>query len=367
MVYLKRIGTYLREAREGKKLTIKDVARQTNITPKYIDALENEDYTQFPGETYALGFLKNYSDFLNLDTEHLLKLYRGHQIDQSQTPLKELTRPTRPHLPSLNLDRNQILIGAGALGLIALGVLLFYWNPLKNIQKGISAPAEAAFCAERVPEDFNVPQQGAPARLGDLTSDNALKFQIDSQVYKICLEEIIRDQDARPAAVFSMRINEAANYRFRAALEETTVLNSSIPELAVLAKEVKVTPRVIGDVSARVQFESGEGRAATGTPLAASQIQVTLDFINDSYFEWVDDGNLHSGISIPAGDKRTLEARNRLEIKVGNGGGVRILREGQQPKVAGPPGRIVKIIYKKVPDPLDPGIFQIQEQIEVAQ
>ena len=46
----------LREARENRKLSLKDVARETNITPRYVDALENEDYSIFPGETYALGF-----------------------------------------------------------------------------------------------------------------------------------------------------------------------------------------------------------------------------------------------------------------------------------------------------------------------
>lgn len=369
MVYLKRVGTYLREAREAKKLSIKDVARQTNITPKYIDALENEDYSQFPGETYALGFLKNYSDFLALDTEHLLKLYRGHQIDQSQTPLKELTRPTRgPSLPSVNVDSRQLLMVGGGLAVLALLVGLIYWNPLQYIDFE-SSPAETAFCEERVVEDFLVPQQGAPARLGDLTRDNALKFQVGSGIYEICLEEVVRTPGAQPAAVFAMRINDEKNYRFRATVEETTVLNSSIPELAMLAKEIKVTPNVIGEVSARVSFESGEGQAAAGGPATAGsggQIQVTLQFVQDSYFEWVDDGNFHGGSSIAAGETRTLEAQNRLEIKVGNGGGVRILREGQQPRIAGPPGRIVKIIYKKVPNPLDPGIFQIQEEIEVA-
>ena len=78
MVLIKRVGAYLKEAREAKKLSIKEVARQTNITGKYLEALENEDYSQFPGETYALGFLRNYSEFLNLDTDHLMQLYRGH-------------------------------------------------------------------------------------------------------------------------------------------------------------------------------------------------------------------------------------------------------------------------------------------------
>ena len=59
MVLSKRVGAILREAREAKKLTVKEVARETNMTPRYIEALEVEDFSQFPGETYALGFLRN--------------------------------------------------------------------------------------------------------------------------------------------------------------------------------------------------------------------------------------------------------------------------------------------------------------------
>jgi cytoskeleton protein RodZ len=89
----KRIGTLLRDARESKKLTIQEVGREINMIPKFIDALEKEDYSLFPSETYTLGFLRSYSEFLGLDTDEVISLYRGVQIDQTQTPVKELTKP----------------------------------------------------------------------------------------------------------------------------------------------------------------------------------------------------------------------------------------------------------------------------------
>jgi hypothetical protein len=83
--------------------------------------------------------------------------------------------------------------------------------------------------------------------------------------------------------------------------------------------------------------------------------------------EWTDDGNYHRGVEIRAGESRTFEAKSRLEVKVGNGAGVQVIAPGKPPRIAGPPGKIVKITYRKVPDPLDPGLAQIEEKIEAAQ
>ncbi len=96
-------------------------------------------------------------------------------------------------------------------------------------------------------------------------------------------------------------------------------------------------------------------------------IRVTLQFVNESFLKWVADGNISTGVSIPVGETRILEAKNRLEITVGNAGGVRIIRAGVQPRILGPPNRIVKIIYNLIPDPLNPAILKVNETIEEVQ
>ena len=70
------VGYELRLARESKHLDIEEIASSLRIKPCYIKALELSDYTDFPGQAYALGFLRTYSDFLKLDTQALLARYR---------------------------------------------------------------------------------------------------------------------------------------------------------------------------------------------------------------------------------------------------------------------------------------------------
>jgi len=54
------LGNKLKTAREAKGLNFDYISRETNISTKYLDALEREDFSCFPGEPYVRGFLKNY-------------------------------------------------------------------------------------------------------------------------------------------------------------------------------------------------------------------------------------------------------------------------------------------------------------------
>ncbi|MCR9143327.1 MAG: DUF4115 domain-containing protein [bacterium] len=383
----------LREAREARKLSMKDVGRETNITPRYVDALENEDYSVFPGETYALGFLRSYAEYLNLDVDHLLNLYRGHQIDLSEAPLKELTRPTGGvgfrlpsismpslSLPGVNFNPRLLIVAlvfAGIAGIIALFVTGTLSLPKLGGPGGSSG--EAAYCDDPNREIIatTLPQQDTQPRLEDVSTSNTLRFAADSLSLKFCLQKIEQNPGQPARGEFRIRINDDLNYGFTALQGETVTLSPDIGAFEGLNREIKITPQILADFSSRVEFrvEASATAVALNTPEpggetpareSACEIQVTLQFISDSYFQWSGDGTSHQGRTIAAGERRPLEAESRLQIRVGNGGGVRIFRDGSPPRVAGPPGKIVELEYRRVPDPLDPGRCKVEEIVRVA-
>ena len=75
------IGELLKNEREQKGLTLKDVERETSIRSAYIDAIEREDFGALPGEVYARGFVRNYANFLRLDSDEVVSQFR---IDYNQ-------------------------------------------------------------------------------------------------------------------------------------------------------------------------------------------------------------------------------------------------------------------------------------------
>jgi len=110
------IGEQLRTARESRGLSIDYIADETNIAKRYLTALENEDFSVFPGEAYIVGFLRNYAEYLGLESTSLTQAFRGIRIQEQPVPIKELLQPKRrPVWP---------FIVAGAV--IALGVGGFF-------------------------------------------------------------------------------------------------------------------------------------------------------------------------------------------------------------------------------------------------
>ena len=76
-------GEILRKAREEKNLNVEKIAREISIESRYLTGLEEEDNGVFPGEAYMIGFLRNYSNYLELDTDYILRLYNNKKIQES--------------------------------------------------------------------------------------------------------------------------------------------------------------------------------------------------------------------------------------------------------------------------------------------
>lgn len=79
-------GELLKNKREEKLLSLDVVSAALTIDKKYLAGLEDEDTTVFPGEPYLVGFLKNYSEYLEMDSAYLLKLYHNKQLQESPVP-----------------------------------------------------------------------------------------------------------------------------------------------------------------------------------------------------------------------------------------------------------------------------------------
>lgn len=73
------IGAILRKAREDRGLTLADVEQATKIRKRYLQGLENDDYSVLPDAVYTQGFLKTYANYLRLDGEELADRLRSRR------------------------------------------------------------------------------------------------------------------------------------------------------------------------------------------------------------------------------------------------------------------------------------------------
>ena len=97
-------GARLQAAREAAGLSLEQVAQQLKLSPRQVRALEEENFAQLPGRTFARGFVRNYARLLNLDGEDLLSLLPGAgQAPALEAPLLQAPRPSIAELPQTSV------------------------------------------------------------------------------------------------------------------------------------------------------------------------------------------------------------------------------------------------------------------------
>lgn len=160
---MEAFGKKLREARNARNLDLDQVSRETNITRRYLEALEDEDFTVFPGEPYLLGFLRNYCDYLGLNASEIVTAYKNLRIQESPIPLKDLM-PKRPITDRFVDNIVLVRVGLAAAAVILVG--LFLWGAISLGSRLFSSSEEVASSeGARVPVEHETTGEDFRARV----------------------------------------------------------------------------------------------------------------------------------------------------------------------------------------------------------
>jgi cytoskeleton protein RodZ len=126
------IGSDLREAREQRGVSLREIAERTNIRLPVLRAIENDDFRLVPGSVIMRGFLKLYAREVGLDPDDIGRRYT-EQLESSQADRPLEDHPATDREPAGQVEArdwttafNRISVGvaAGVLVLIAAGYLL---------------------------------------------------------------------------------------------------------------------------------------------------------------------------------------------------------------------------------------------------
>ncbi len=132
---MEALGDRLKKVREEKGYSIEQVSRETNIARQYLRGLEDEDFSVFPGDTYLIGFLHNYAEYLGLDSDELVALYKNMKLQEQPAPIEELLEPSPSRTPA-------ILVIAVVLVLAAAGGLFYKFGYLAHRESAVVKSTE---------------------------------------------------------------------------------------------------------------------------------------------------------------------------------------------------------------------------------
>ncbi|MBX2834513.1 MAG: DUF4115 domain-containing protein [Micavibrio sp.] len=86
------VGEILRRTRVHYGKAIEDVEESIRIRAHILNALEENDADKLPARVYTLGFVRSYAQYLGLDPDKMVQLYKSQGGDSRQGP--ELYIPT---------------------------------------------------------------------------------------------------------------------------------------------------------------------------------------------------------------------------------------------------------------------------------
>ena len=122
------IGATLKAARIQRGIPLETIARQTRISKRILESIENDVFHIFPATIYARGFIQNYCDFLGIEFKPLWRIYETTYLAKdAKTPSSPgahaSPRETAPFEPK------RLLPGVLFLGaLIACAVFWVAWK-----------------------------------------------------------------------------------------------------------------------------------------------------------------------------------------------------------------------------------------------
>lgn len=281
------LGRILQQQRLSQGLSLEEAERATHISRRYLQALEEEEFTVFSSPVFAKGFLRNYSQYLGLDPTQVLTLWPESgeappvaqpaetartDFERRSGPIRDRT-PYRRALPSSDapspLSRRRVghvettpmggvvaLVGAIVVGLV---VIAFAASRLagngRNVQvpSSGSVPAATAVGGARPQSSPTAPPRRAGAMPDLKGKDAAAAIQqlIGSGVNPLVITVaparnqrpgVVTNQD--PAAGATLNTNSPVTVVITGAAPASTVAPATIAPRASTSPRPAATPRV---------------------------------------------------------------------------------------------------------------------------
>ncbi|MCL7487108.1 MAG: helix-turn-helix domain-containing protein [Desulfobulbaceae bacterium] len=140
---LENTGNYLRTLRLGKGLSIKDAAEATRISASNLNAIEDQNFSALPANTFTRGLLNIYANYLGADAKAVVGKFmeeRGNSVLQKQ---RFDTRQPRHLLTPKRLAEPSHISSMTMAGILLLFIIVSFtaycvytsWNPFSFLMK----------------------------------------------------------------------------------------------------------------------------------------------------------------------------------------------------------------------------------------
>ena len=294
-------GEHLKRERELRGVSLEEVSVATRIPPRYLDAIESEQWELLPGGVFNRGYVRAIARFLGLGEDDMLAEY-----ELASRPAREAAAPPpkADDPPPRDLTPLYLFVGGCVVALILFGVSVHMLRPrVANWLKSRSAHAAAA-------EPLAMP--AVPS------SDASPAF-------------VAKDPAAAPATIPAAAEAKKPAVKSTAPASSPASTSRPAPGAAVPALAAPVPARA-GSVA--------NGTTSTAAAASVGTLALKLEVIKKTKVMVNGDGRVLVSRSLSPGDTRTFQANDHFDVAAKDPGAVRLELNGQvQPPLKASSGR----------------------------
>lgn len=122
------VGIALRDARVARNLSLAEVSALLRIREAHLEAIELEDFDQLPGNVYAIGFIRTYAQYLELNESDLIMRFKAASVESGMADMV------------FEEEETEQISGALKISLLVVGALVVYvlWLVAGTKNEGIT-------------------------------------------------------------------------------------------------------------------------------------------------------------------------------------------------------------------------------------
>jgi cytoskeleton protein RodZ len=270
---VENFGSYLKHERELRGVPLEEISGATKIHIRFLQALEDNQFDELPGEVFIKGYIRSYANTIGSDVEEMLNIYEesvgNKSIENNSDSVSESNTSAKNFL-------GFALIGLIILALI-FGVRFLIYS--KN-----NSPVKNAELIEK--QNVTPPSSPLPAK----TLEEKIPLTIEDNL-----------------------------------LKESDVPVPQEPQVLVVELDSsKQKPDIENQINSLVLTDK------ENPPVLEKPLKLTIKVKNNSWFNMTIDDFREEDFILPADGEKSYWANNVFRLTIGNKQGTEIILNGKK-------------------------------------
>lgn len=299
-----KVGLLLKEMRNKQGKTFAEISQELCIRKSYLEAIENSDYNNIPEYPYGIGFIRSYADYLGLDGNNIVKMYKEEaEADFRKKhpyfvmePQVEATVPSRKYL---------------VISLLAIIGIYIAWSVYNKMT--YSAPQTVSE-ETTTQENIVVSEENMvnyPLKVEDYTTNVSVSAEEENNAVEMQKEEAETDKEVDKVSQ-------------EAPVSQITVTNESFDEGSLSSNKQEAIPAETNNINVPATTSTEPEKSK---PVKSG---LTVNVLKETWIEVKNEKTLYISKVLQAGDSYTLPKAENLKLSVGKAEGVEIMYNGKK-------------------------------------